>query len=128
MSYKADADDECRVSAMAIDKHNSEVLWNRLSKGNFDVVYVFNIIGLGGLQIVDMLNNYGIPWVWHLMDRVPFELLNNVPQSIYGIFECSSRRQFHCDAIILMSRTLRAELSTNLVGLVWSDSHRPRMG
>jgi glycosyltransferase involved in cell wall biosynthesis len=36
-----------------------------------DVVYLWNLIGIGGLGLVALLRLLGIPWVWHLMDCVP---------------------------------------------------------
>jgi glycosyltransferase involved in cell wall biosynthesis len=36
-----------------------------------DVVYLWNLLGIGGLGLVACLRHLGIPWVWHLMDAVP---------------------------------------------------------
>ena len=36
-----------------------------------EVVYAWNLFGLGGLGLVALLNHLDVPWVWHLMDALP---------------------------------------------------------
>jgi glycogen(starch) synthase len=39
-----------------------------------DVVYLWNLLGLGGLGILALLAHHGVEWVWHVMDSIPSEL------------------------------------------------------
>jgi glycosyltransferase involved in cell wall biosynthesis len=39
-----------------------------------EVAYVWNLIGLGGLGLLGCLQHQGVPWLWHLMDKVPRDL------------------------------------------------------
>ncbi len=39
-----------------------------------DVVYVWNVIGVGGVGLMAAVQHFGIPWLWHLMDDVPLGL------------------------------------------------------
>jgi glycosyltransferase involved in cell wall biosynthesis len=36
-----------------------------------DVVYLWMLVGIGGLGLITAVQDQGIPWVWHLMDDVP---------------------------------------------------------
>jgi glycosyltransferase involved in cell wall biosynthesis len=62
------------ASACFVDAFNVHVLLEVLGSFRPDVVYVWNLVGLGGLGLMLALNQLGIPWVWHLMDRVPRDL------------------------------------------------------
>ncbi|HEV3167907.1 MAG TPA: glycosyltransferase family 4 protein [Isosphaeraceae bacterium] len=39
-----------------------------------DIVYVWMLVGLGGLGLMACLHYLRVPWVWHLMDDVPLIL------------------------------------------------------
>jgi len=39
-----------------------------------DVIYAWNIVGIGGLGLMATVQHLGLPWVWHLMDDVPVQL------------------------------------------------------
>jgi glycogen(starch) synthase len=36
-----------------------------------DVVYLWNLLGLGGLGLLGLLKHLRVPWTWHIMDIVP---------------------------------------------------------
>jgi glycosyltransferase involved in cell wall biosynthesis len=61
--------DACFVNAF-----NVHVLLATLDSFRPDVVYVWNLVGLGGLGLMACLQYRGVPWVWHLMDRTPRDL------------------------------------------------------
>jgi glycosyltransferase involved in cell wall biosynthesis len=50
---------------------NVHLLADIVSSAEPDVVYLWNLIGLGGLGILELLRRAEVPWVWHLMDCVP---------------------------------------------------------
>ena len=39
-----------------------------------DVAYLWNLLGIGGLGLLGLLRQSGIPWVWHLMDIIPRQI------------------------------------------------------
>lgn len=57
-----------------IDGHNTGVLIQAIERFRPDVVYLWNLIGIGGLGLLMALRVMDVPWVWHLCDRVPFQL------------------------------------------------------
>jgi glycosyltransferase involved in cell wall biosynthesis len=61
--------DACWVRAF-----NVHVLLEHLADYVPDVVYLWNLVGLGGLGLVGCLHHQGVPWLWHLMDKVPRDL------------------------------------------------------
>ncbi|GAB4139094.1 MAG: hypothetical protein Fur0046_14050 [Cyanobacteria bacterium J069] len=76
-----------------------------------DVVYCFNLLGLGGLGILDALDSVGVPWVWHLMDRVPAQLVENVSDQIRLLFSCG-QGNFSKGTHISMSQVLLDEIDS----------------
>ena len=62
------------TSARTVNEGNLSILAGELDGFEPDVVYLWNILGLGGLGVLALLAHQGIPWVWHLEDRVPAEL------------------------------------------------------
>lgn len=59
------------VSALWVDAANVHRLLDELADVRPDVVYLWNLVGIGGLSLVLALQKMGIPWVWHLGDHVP---------------------------------------------------------
>lgn len=51
--------------------HNVQVLNSVCEEFQPDVVYLWNLVGLGGLGLVACLQHVGMPWVWYLGDCVP---------------------------------------------------------
>src|SRR5262249_2558692 len=68
---------ECAVSQYA----NTVTVLKHLRRFRPDVVYVWFLFGLGGLALLDLLEQIGVPWVMHLMDCVPAKLLEGVVPS-----------------------------------------------
>ena len=57
-----------------IDAHNAGALVDAVERFRPDVAYLWNTVGVGGLGLLGTLKALGVPWVWHLSDRVPFQL------------------------------------------------------
>jgi glycogen(starch) synthase len=62
------------AGACFVNAFNVHVLLETLDSFGPDVVYVWNLVGLGGLGLMACLQHLGLPWVWHLMDKVPRDL------------------------------------------------------
>ena len=60
--------------ARFFNAHNVHVLLAEIEDFEPDVVYLNNILGLGGLGLVAAIQYLKLPWVWHLGDSVPREL------------------------------------------------------
>jgi glycosyltransferase involved in cell wall biosynthesis len=63
-----------QARACFVQAFNVHVLLETLDAFGPDVAYVWNLLGLGGLGLMGCLHYLGVPWVWHLMDRVPRDL------------------------------------------------------
>jgi glycosyltransferase involved in cell wall biosynthesis len=62
--------------AKFVSAFNVHVLLNELAEFQPQVVYLWHLIGIGGLGILGTLAFLGVPWVWHLEDCVPWMLCN----------------------------------------------------
>jgi glycosyltransferase involved in cell wall biosynthesis len=59
------------TEAHQIHAHNVHTLLQTLQEWEPDVVYVYNVLGLGGLGIMGCLKYLRVPWVWQLGDVIP---------------------------------------------------------
>ena len=57
-----------------VNPHNVHQLLDSIGRLRPDVVYLWNLLGIGGLAIAATTASTGIPWVWHLMDAVPIAI------------------------------------------------------
>jgi glycosyltransferase involved in cell wall biosynthesis len=102
------------IESKYINAFNVHVLLSHLEKFAPDVVYLHNVVGLGGLGILGCLQHQKIPWVWQLGDAVPYHLCSTLTidgfpgeefwgrpepgltkafsQMIEGVFVCCSSR------------------------------------
>ena len=63
-----------QVQSSLVNAVNVHALVRAIERFQPDVVYVWNLVGLGGLGLMAAVQHLQIPWVWHLMDDVPLEL------------------------------------------------------
>jgi glycosyltransferase involved in cell wall biosynthesis len=63
-----------QTSACQVNAFNVHALLDALEEFRPDVAYLWNLVGVGGLGLVAALQHQGVPWVWHLMDKVPRDL------------------------------------------------------
>jgi glycogen(starch) synthase len=59
------------VRRMLVNAHNIELLHQEVDAYRPEVVYLWNLIGLGAAGIALAVELRGIPWVVHLMDAMP---------------------------------------------------------
>jgi glycogen synthase len=59
------------VEAHGIHAFNVHALLDALAETEPDVVYLWNLVGLGGLGLIAAVQHLGYPWVMHIMDAVP---------------------------------------------------------
>jgi glycosyltransferase involved in cell wall biosynthesis len=60
-----------------IDAHNVYVLVRELEAFAPDVVYLGNLVGVGGLGLVGCLHHLSVPWAWQLGDCTPARLCSS---------------------------------------------------
>jgi glycogen(starch) synthase len=60
--------------AFQVNAFNVHALLATLREFEPDVVYVWMLVGIGGLGMLACLHHLKVPWVWHLMDDVPAKL------------------------------------------------------
>jgi glycosyltransferase involved in cell wall biosynthesis len=61
----------CGVESHFINAHNIHALLTALEDFEPEVVYLHNLVGLGGLALLGCLRHLRVPWVWHLGDMIP---------------------------------------------------------
>lgn len=54
--------------ATVVNSHNIQLLRQALEAFRPDVVYLWNLVGIGGLGLALTVDLCGYPWVWHLQD------------------------------------------------------------
>jgi glycosyltransferase involved in cell wall biosynthesis len=97
-------------SAVCSSYANTLHLLNNLRAFRPDVVYVWNLIGVGAVAMLDLLNHVGVPWALHLMDRVPVELVSHTPKSVLGLFGAQGSALYAAARVISMSQHLVDEI------------------
>ena len=65
------------IESRYISAFNVHVLLQHLERFRPDVVYLHNLVGLGGLGLLGCLKHQSSPWVWHLGDAVPYHLCSS---------------------------------------------------
>jgi len=99
-----------RFEASCSNLQNTYEVSKAIRRFNPDVVYCWNLYGIGGLAIVDLLTMVGVPWVLHLMDNIPGLLLNQTAPKIHAIFSRANYDIFRDARIIAMSAHLLSEV------------------
>lgn len=69
-AYTADVD----LPGRLLEAHNVDRLVDAIQEFRPDICYLWNLVGIGGLGLVALLEYLGQPWTWHLMDRVPLDV------------------------------------------------------
>lgn len=102
--------------------HNTYTVASEITLFEPDIVYVWNLLGVGGLGILSALNLYGCKWVMHLMDSAPVYLTSGFPSAILEIFGGTSFDLFLSGFYIAMSKgildEIKNETGLNLSGKV----------
>lgn len=92
---------------------NTYEVTTALRRFNPDVVYCWNLHGVGGLAILDLLTMVGVPWVLHLMDDVPGYLIKLTPAKIRSVFTRANYDIFRDAKIVAISAHLLSEVREN---------------
>jgi glycogen(starch) synthase len=90
---------------------NTMTLLKELQDFQPDVVYVWNLYGIGGLALLDLLEQLGVPWLIHLMDNIPTHLCNYIAPLAASLFTREHRALFANANAIAMSQQILTELA-----------------
>jgi glycosyltransferase involved in cell wall biosynthesis len=107
--------------SVASDYFNTYQLLSEIRTFRPDVVYAWNLFGIGGLAMLDLLGIVGAPWVLHLMDRLPDFLLNWTPSLSRMLFARPHGDILRTASVILMSEHLKDEI-TDYTGVIFERS------
>ncbi|HHW4677973.1 MAG TPA: glycosyltransferase [Xylella sp.] len=91
---------------------NTCAVLDSVNKFRPEIVYLFNLVGVGGLAIVDALNSKGTPWLMHLMDRMPETLQSGIDPSVLSVFNAYGGDLYNKGQIISMTRHLIDEIES----------------
>ncbi len=80
------------AESLYINANNVFSLIEELEEFRPDVVYLWNLVGVGGLGLVGCLHHLHVPWVWHLMDCVPLNICKRQATVIFVLRASSSAR------------------------------------
>jgi len=89
---------------------NTKLVLDELRRFRPDVVLLFNLVGIGGIAIVDLLNRVGIPWVLNLGDNVPHQLTAGLPPDVLDVYGADPQRFFREADIVALSERLVDEI------------------
>lgn len=97
--------------AMCSSYANSLHLIETLREFRPDVVYVWNLYGLGIAGLLDVLNHVRAPWALHLMDCLPGYLFDCVPPFVRDVFNARGAALWERATVISMSRQIIDEIA-----------------
>lgn len=123
---------ESRVSNQA----NSLIVLDRIASFKPDHVVMFNLVGIGGLGIIDTVNLTGTPWTLNLGDNVPGELLLDAEPEVVDVYSPAGNDIFATGQYAIVSQTLADEVTGTGVtlgrheiiprGVLYPDTERTR--
>jgi glycosyltransferase involved in cell wall biosynthesis len=99
-------------SAVCSSYSNTLRLLNNIQEFRPDLVSIWNPLGVGGLAMMDLLNLIGVPWSLHLGDRVPVDIVQNVPDVVRGLFNAHGNNLYERARILSVSQHLLDEIET----------------
>ncbi|AJM78120.1 glycosyltransferase family 4 protein [Rathayibacter toxicus] len=75
---------------------------------DFDPTHVvaFNLLGLGGIALIDLLRTIDAAWMWNLGDRIPHALVNGLPERVLAVYGAHASDYFARGEIVAVSRSL----------------------
>jgi len=91
---------------------NIYTIFNSILNFKPNIVFLWNIHGLGGLHIIDLLNQLEMPRAIYLGDRVFEQITRPFPKHIRSIFRGNDANYFASGKIFSVSKSLTQEIET----------------
>lgn len=85
---------------------NTRILLEELRDFEPTHVVAFNLLGIGGLALIDLLREVDASWMWNLGDRIPNQLVDGLPQRVLSIYGADAPDHFARGEIVAVSRSL----------------------
>lgn len=101
---------ENNLKAMITNYTNTSILLDLLNEHKPDCVYCFNLVGIGGIALMDALNTLDYPWILHLMDKAPDTLQHGISPPILELYHANNGDIYKKGAIISMTKHLINEI------------------
>lgn len=89
---------------------NTKLVLDEVRAFRPDAVVLFNVIGVGGIAIMHMLNTIGVPWLLNLGDDVPGALTRGLPPEVLDVFGAAPEAFFRDVDIVALSERLVDEV------------------
>jgi len=96
---------------------NSLILRQQLREFEPDHVMVFNLVGLGGIGLIDVLRRTQTSWSMNLGDTVPLGLTAGIDPGVLDVFGVDPLNYFNDVPFISVSSTLTDEIESSGVRL-----------
>ncbi len=109
--HTAEMADAKSYAAACSQYANTATLLTHLRRFRPDLVYAWHIWGIGGLALLDVVEQVGIPWVMHLMDRVPTYLTTGVVPIAAALFAQGDAALLTRARVITMSEHVVTEIA-----------------
>lgn len=85
---------------------NTLILLDVLRTFRPEQTMLFNLIGIGGLALIDALATVGAPWIFNLGDDVPAALAGGTPAPIMDLYDSRDQGLFAGGQVAAVSRNL----------------------
>lgn len=105
---------------------NSRILLEELRDFRPDQTILFNLVGIGGIALIDVLQRVGAAWTFNLGDQVPVQLKAAGSAEILSIFGADAPDFFSAGNIIALSHGLVNEIESAGVQLGDDVAYIPR--
>lgn len=112
-SIKRFLDHECMISQSV----NSFLLLDTVRRFRPDQAMLFNLIGLGGLALIDVLESLDVPWIFNLGDNVPGRLIEGHNPEIAAVYGARNGEVFSRGRVSAVSQTLVDEVHASGIPL-----------
>jgi glycogen(starch) synthase len=123
LAYEVPATTEPHMKAlvdhrvMVSQPDNTRLVLDALRRFRPDHVIAFNLIGIGAMAILDLLNTVGVPWTMNLGDRVPGAMTDGVAEPILKIYGFEDGAGFRQGSYAIASQGLADEIAADGVDL-----------
>ncbi|WKK70736.1 glycosyltransferase [Rathayibacter oskolensis] len=99
---------------------NTRILLEELRDFAPTHVVAFNILGLGGLALIDLLRTVDAGWMWNLGDRIPNALVDGLPERVLEVYGADAADHFDRGEIVAVSRS--SSTRSRRAGSSWARS------
>ena len=108
------AEESRHIESVVSHAANAHALAREIDDFAPDRVLLANLIGLGGLAVLEVLRRRDVPWVWFLGDAAPVPLVDGVSTEILSLYGAESGDAFDRGRYVAMSRNVVDEIERRM--------------